>query len=324
MEKPTIFVTGATGFIGQNCVSRLLDDYQAIIVLTRDLRKIPVNWKEKVSVLEGDLSDEGLTLPAGTRVVFHCAGETKDKSMFQETNVEGTRNIVKACLKHGKCRLVYLSSVGVTGADKDGSIDEAANCFPKNIYEKTKYEAEKIIQDAVKNSRLDAVILRPSIVYGPGIAKERDSFLALAQAIKKGRFCIFGKSPSYYNIVYVGDVVEALIYLANNDIKASGEVFIINDAILWRDFVREVFSALKMNNQVTEMPNYIGYIMALICEIGKKTGIRMPFSFSRYKALTCRTVFSAEKLKQSGFEFKYGNKQGIGMTLQHYISQGLL
>lgn len=324
MENFSIFISGATGFIGQHLVAYFIAQSRNVFVLTRNMQKVPSEWKKELSIIEGDLSAGNFSLPNGVNVVFHCAGEIRNKNKFEKTNIEGTRNIVNACLKHGKCKLVYLSSVGVMGADKDGFIDEAQNCYPKNIYEKTKHEAEKIIQDAVRDSGLDAVILRPSIVYGSGIAKERDSFLALTQAIKMGRFCIFGKNSSYYNIVYVGDVVEALIYLANNATKLSGEVFIINQAILWRDFVREVFSVLKINNQVKEMPNYIGYILALMCEIGKKTGIKMPFSLSRYKALTCRTVFSAEKLKQAGFEFKYGNTNGIKITLRQYLEQGLL
>jgi len=258
-------------------------------------------------------------------IVFHCAGEIKDKEKFEKTNVEGTRNIVRACLKHRQCKLVHLSSVGVMGSESSGIIDETAKCLPKNAYEKTKYKAEKIIQDAVKNSGLDAVLLRPSIVYGQGIAKDRDSFLALIQAIKKKKFCVFGKAPSYYNIVYVDDVIEALIYLANTDIKVSGKVFIINDVISWQCFTKEVLSMLKISGAVINIPSFAGYILALIHEIENKAGIKTPFSISRYKALTCKTIFSSEQLfNQAGFKFRYGNKEGIRIVLEHYLSQGLL
>jgi nucleoside-diphosphate-sugar epimerase len=325
MRKDLIFITGATGFVGRHLVNRLLATGANLCILTRNPDRVPPEWKDKITVLTGDLSDEKLRLPIEAGIVFHCGGEIRDKSLFEKTNAEGTRNIVKACLEHKKCKFVHLSSVGVMGSKGSFTVYEDFPCNPQNMYEKTKYEAEKIIQDAVKNSGLDAVILRPSIVYGPGIAKERDSFLALAQAIKRGRFCIFGKNPSYYNIVYVGDVVETLIYLANPDIKVSGEVFIINEAILWRDFAREVFSALKINNQVIKMPGFAGHVLALICEIGKKAGLRMPFSLSRYKAIICKTIFSSEKLyKETGFKIKYGNTEGIKITLREYLEQGLL
>ena len=325
MKDPKIFVTGATGFIGRHLVNSLLERKQYLYILTRNPDRVPLRWKDRLSILKGDLSDTGFSLPDGTEIVFHCAGEIKDKSRFQETNVEGTRNIVNACLKHGRCKLVYLSSVGVMGADKDGLIGEGTNCSPKNIYEKTKYEAERIIQDAVRDSGLNAVILRPSIVYGPGIAKTRDSFLALIKAIKSKKFCLFGKKPSYYNIVYVGDVVEALIYLADTDIKVSGETFIINDVIPWEDFIKEVLSILKKNNAVMEIPGFIGYSLALLCEAANRVGVKTPFSLSRYRVLTCKTIFSSVKLsEQAGYRFRYGNKEGIKITLKHYLDQGLL
>jgi len=220
---------------------------------------------------------------------------------------------------------VYLSSVGVMGSEKPGVVDETEPCSPKNMYEKTKYEAERVIHEAIKNFGLNAVLLRPSIVYGPGIAKGRDSFLALIQAIKRGRFCVFGKEPSYYNIVYVGDVVEALIFLAQADVKASGGVFIINDAISWQCFSEEVLAILKMRGLVFKMPKIVGYVLVLVCEAGRRIGIKMPFSLSRYRAIACKTIFSSERLlKQRGFKFRYGNTEGIRSTLEHYLSQGLL
>ena len=144
MSRRRIVVTGATGFIGQHLVSRLFEDGERVCILTRNPEKVPFEWKKRLAILKGDLLDKDFSLPDNADVVFHCAGEIKDKDKFEKTNVEGTRNIVRACLKHRQCKLVHLSSVGVMGSESSGIIDETAKCLPKNAYEKTKYKAEKI------------------------------------------------------------------------------------------------------------------------------------------------------------------------------------
>ena len=119
--------------------------------------------------------------------------------------------------------------------------------------------------------------------------------------------------------------MDALIFLAGPGKDPQGGPFIINDPIVWQDFVKIISSALNINGRIFKMPLSLGYILALSSEIGRLTGVNMPFSLSRYKALTCKTVFSSGKLtKQAGFRFKQGNANGISATLEYYLRQGLL
>ena len=325
MESRGVFVTGATGFIGQHLVNRLLEEGQGMWKLTRNPDKIPFQWKDKLAILRADLSDSGLSLPKETKVVFHCAGEIRDKVKLKSTNTEGARNIVRACLEHKGCKLVHLSSVGVMGAKRDMVVNEGRGCFPKNMYEKTKYEAEKIIQDAVRDLGLNAVILRPSIVYGPGITEGRDSFLALIRAIQKRRFCLIGKKPSYYNIIYVGDVVEALLFLASNPAAGEKKVFIINDVMKWGEFVNYVQSLLHVEHKIGTIPQALAFCLALGSELGHIFGVKPPFSISRFKALSSKTIFSSERIKSElNFKFLFGNAKGLRNTIDYYRQRQLL
>jgi len=324
MNKREIFITGATGFIGQHLVNFLLGKGEKISILTRNPDKVPSEWKDRVLILKGDLSDEGFSLPENLNVIFHLAGEINDTLRLEKSNIIGTRNIVKACLKHKGCNFIYLSSVGVMGTNFPGFVDENIDCFPRNMYEKTKYEAEKIVQDAVKDFGLNALILRPSIVYGQSIAQEKDSFLGLIRAVRKRKVCFFGNKTGYYNIVYVGDVVEALNFLSKLYENPQGDIFIINDYIPWPDFIRMVSSALKISFSFVKVPILFGYTLALLCQIMQLMGIKMPFSLSRFKVLTCKTIFDSNKIKEAGFRFKYSNSKGIAITLNDYFKKGLL
>lgn len=320
-----ILVTGATGFVGTHLVNRIIKDkIDSVYVLTRDHSKIPEVWNKQLSVLTSDLSRCPLELPSDVRIVFHCGGEVRDRAKFQDTNVNGTFNVVRACIK-ASCKLIYLSSVGVMGARKPGLVYETDKCFPEGMYERSKYDAEEIIKNAVISDGLRSFLLRPSIVYGPGIHKGRDSFLSLARAIRNGNFCTFGETSSFYNIVYVGDVVEALIHLSAFESKSSGEVFILNDPIEWRIFAQRAASILGVKQSNLSLPSSLGYILAYICDAVGLFGIKVPFSTNRYKALTCKTIFSSKKICNSiDFKFKYGNAEGIKITLENYRKQGLL
>ncbi len=325
MERKDVFVTGATGFIGQHLVNRLIDGSQRLQILTRDSSKVPPEWKDRLTVVKGDLSDHDLRIPPGITMIFHCASEIRDEKRFRETNVEGTRKIVDYCLTNKECRLVFLSSAGVMGSCRPGPVDESLECAPKSLYAKTKFEAEKIIKNAVKNSGLNAVILRPSIVYGPGIPRQRDSFLALIRSINDRKFFLFGSRLSYYNIVYSADVVSAMIFLAETETVAPGEIFIINEPVSWPDFVKIVLLELKKDYPVLKIPLGAGYVLAFLSEISRLVGLKMPLSLSRFRALTSRTVFKADKLLiRSGFRFEHGNARGIADTVDHYRKQGLL
>ncbi len=325
VRKNNFFITGATGFIGRHLACHLLEQGECVSVLTRHPEKVPLSWKGRLTIAQGDLTEDACPFPDRIDVIFHCAGEIRDQNRFERVNVDGTRRVVDACLARPGCALVHLSSVGVMGSEGPGVVDETRPCLPKSPYEKTKYAAETIIQDAVRKKGLRAVILRPSIVYGPGVTLERDSFLALVRSVKKKRFCIFGTVPSYYNIIYVGDVVDALIALSKVVKENPGEVFIVNDAIEWRSFLEEVLSALGLTSRIHQLPVSAGYAAAFVCDIGKCLGMKMPFSMNRLKALTCKTIFDPKKLlRQFDLQLRYRNRQGIAITLQHYIKQGSL
>ena len=325
IKSNNIAVTGATGFIGRHLVERLLQEETQLQIITRDRRRVPSEWQGRSSVMEKDIAESAFQLSPGTGVVFHCAGETSDPRQFYKTNVEGTRNVLDACVGKGIKRFVYLSSVGVMGMEKPGTFDEISPCSPKNDYEQSKLEAEKLILETSQKEGLPVVILRPSIVYGPGKLSERDSFLSLIRSIKRGYFRYIGTKKSIYNIVYVGDIVEALLYLAISPVVEKKKIFIINDPMAWGDFVPYIQSLLHIERKTGTIPKMLAFLLALGGELGATVGIKMPFSITRFKALTSETIFSSERLrKETDFKFLYGNREGLKNTINRYRQNNLL
>ncbi len=321
-----VIVTGATGFVGRYLVPGLLSSGAQVTVITRDAEKVPSGFADNVTIIQLDLIKDAVDITAGAEIVFHCAGETKEHDKFYDMNVKGTKKLLEECTNSkGIKKFIYLSSVGVIGAQRAGYYDELAQCFPRDPYEKSKLVAEKLVFEYTARNGIDAFILRPSIIYGPGKGEETDSFLSLIRAIKKRYFRYIGSDKAVYNIIYVKDVVEALICLAGKSASPAQKVYHINDPIEWGVFVKEVRSVLGMGKDASFLNKDIAYIGALFSETLGVFGVKVPFSMSRYRVLTNKTVFNAEQIKKYvGFNLLFGNRNGIRETIQDYIDRGLI
>ena len=195
MEKRQIFLTGATGFMGRHLLTNLLKDNVSVIAMTRQKEPDILKYKNgdyggKIQFFRGDIRNK-INLPPGITSIYHCAGVIFQEKKMQEVNVKGTYRVVEAALERG-CRLIHLSSAGVVGKSKNRLIDENSICQPQNIYESSKYEAEKIVLDGIAND-LQAQILRPTTIFGAGRNENQDSFLQLLKAMKRRRYRNIGK-----------------------------------------------------------------------------------------------------------------------------------
>ena len=146
MEQTRDLVTGATGFIGQRLVDRLLADDKPVRVLTWGDKGMPMSWAGKVECLTGDLRQAAslFGIADGIDTVYHLAGEIRDAKLFDAVNCLGTENLLEICRIAGVRRFVYLSSVGVMGAvGTKGRVDEGTVARPGNAYEVSKYTGEQ-------------------------------------------------------------------------------------------------------------------------------------------------------------------------------------
>ena len=165
MEK--IFVTGATGFIGHRLLENLKSKGESEIkILSRHLH--PVNETVVCDLQSEIIPDDALD---GVTSVFHLAGFAHDlryaskvENIYRTVNVEATLRLAELAVRAEVKRFVFISSVKAGGSDED---DLGAQT--EGVYGQTKREAELKILEIGRQSKIHVSVVRPSLVYGPGV-----------------------------------------------------------------------------------------------------------------------------------------------------------
>ena len=207
-----VLVTGATGDVGGYVTTRLLADGAAVRVLCRSgSDRLP----REVEVALGDLTAPQ-TLEravAGMDAVVHCAAHLGGggRALHAQVNAAGTRALL-AAVEHARVgRLVHLSTVAVYGRKDDGQVVRAADGydpFPelRDDYAWSKIEAERWVH-LYRRRGLDAVVLRPGIVYGG----RRDFVARVARRTAGSLLVVLGSPGMLLPLVHVRDVAEAAV-----------------------------------------------------------------------------------------------------------------
>jgi nucleoside-diphosphate-sugar epimerase len=234
-----VLVTGASGFVGGATCAELVRRGHEVVSLVRRPGSEPVGTRAQI----GDLTDaaslqEGVTSQRADAVI-HLAAELasqRDSRKVHDVNVEGTRRLLEACVSDGGPRFVFASTV-VTG-NAHGELLEPDRPLPvETPYGHAKQEAEKLVLD----SGLDAAIVRPSHVYGPGGWYAEEFVKRLRQP---GRFAVIGRGENWWDVVRVEDVATALVDSAER--APAGAVYHVadDDPITFYDFVALTARAL--------------------------------------------------------------------------------
>lgn len=240
-----ILVTGATGFIGQRLIDRLVTAGCHVRAFVRDPLRFD-RWQHGVEIVVGDVRDVKAveTAVSGIDVVFHLAGKVHDLEELSDTGehaeitIQGTRNVLTAAEKAGTTRLMFMSSLSVYGAACELLRDEAAACAPCSAYGRAKLCAERIVLDVGVMSGMHVSCLRPASVYGAGC---KGNVVRMIGMIDRGLFPPLPPVSSRRSMAYVGDVVEAAI-LAVSAPVANGWCYIVTDGRAYSS--RELYEAI--------------------------------------------------------------------------------
>ena len=232
-----IFVTGVPGWLGNRFVdlvaSRTLEaqkePYDLKCFMLKDASV--ANFSNiRMEILRGDVSDAESLRNAmqGCDYVVHMVGiiHPKRVSDFYEINTQGTQNILDEAIRAGVKRIVFISSNAPAGFSKPGALfTEQDLPQPYMNYGRSKYQAEQIILNAVKERKIEGVVLRPCWYYGPGQPARQTKFFKM---IQNGNPILFGDGSNLRSVSYVDSVVQAIL-LALQVEQANGEIFWIAD-----------------------------------------------------------------------------------------------
>lgn len=227
----TAFVTGATGFLGLNLVEQLVAGGWQVVALHRPTSDLTYLKRFPVRLVEGAVEDAASldrAMPEGVDVVFHTAADVTFWSRHRErqtrTNVDGTRHVVAATLKHGARKLVYTSTTSVYGFPP-GPFDETAPHLGRGSwfhYMHTKTLAEDEVRAGIGRG-LDAVLLNPANVVG---RFDRHNWARLVRLAAEGRLPLI--PPGRASFCHAAEVART--HVAAADHGRTGENYILGGA----------------------------------------------------------------------------------------------
>lgn len=283
-----VAVTGGTGFVGAGVVKMHLSRGDEVRVLTR---RESVPSLAEACLVRGDLANGDIPkqLVTGADVLYHCAGELRDEGRMYAVHVEGTRRLLE--LASGSvARWVQLSSVGVYGPRREGTITEETPEAPVSSYEVTKAQSDSLLRRAHARGAIDAAILRPSIIFGPRMPNR--SLFALIDAVDRGLFFFVGQQGASANYVPVENVVDALL-LCGTSPAASGQVFNLSESTSMEEFIGMIAAALGKAPPRLRLPRLP--VRAAAAALGIFPS--WPLSVLRVDALSNRAVYSTTRIE---------------------------
>ena len=233
-DKKRVFVTGANGFIGRSlCAEALLQGLQ-VKGATRSISKLPAGV-ESTAIGAIDGQTDWISALRDVDTVIHLAARVhvmKDTSAdplveFLKVNLHGTENLARQAARAGVKRLVFVSSIKVNGerTTAERCFTEADPADPQDPYGISKWRAEQSLQRIARETGLEVVIVRPPLVYGPGV---KGNFISLLAAIDRGIPLPLAGANNARSLVYVGNLADALIACATHP-AAAGQTYLVSD-----------------------------------------------------------------------------------------------
>jgi len=230
-----VLITGSNGFIGQHLCTELLRCGWAVRGTVRRAetrRSLP---SEVETVIVDVNRDEGWPAAvSGVDAVVHLVGRTHvvhdttsdPLAAYRAVNVEGTQRVLKACVEAGVSRFIYLSSIKAVGEGGEFPYTETSICAPEDAYGITKREAEVAVLEMASKADLYVNILRPPLVYGPGV---KGNFLQLLRLIARGIPLPLGCTHNTRSMVFVGNLTSAIAALLDQPTMKENIFHVVDD-----------------------------------------------------------------------------------------------
>jgi len=312
-----LLVTGASGFVGTALCDELIER-RFVVRAARRFAASPVEKAEMVGVGAIDDKTDWAEALRDVDVVIHLAARVhvmKDVSTdplaeFRKVNLHGTENLARQAASAGVKRLVYVSSIKVNGEGREGvpytEQDVAAAQDPYGI---SKWEAEQALHRVAQETGLEVVIVRPPLVYGPGV---KGNFISLFKAIDKGLPLPLAGARNARSLVYVGNLVDALIACVTHP-EAAEQTYLVSDgrAVSTAELVSGIAGALGRQDRSFYFPPQILHALAGV--LGKTAQVDRLFGSLQ--------VDSGKLTQQLGWTPPYTLQQGLAETARWYRQQ---
>ena len=319
-----ILLTGADGFVGSALYKVLTRQNHCITCAVREKKgSAPArNLFGHVCCFDhlDGRTDFGKALN-NIDIVIHLAAHAPqfpkaDPDLQKEcmaVNFEGTRNLANQASQKGVKRFIFVSSVAVNGKSTENGVpytekDEEA---PYDWYTISKLKAEQALREIGKDTGLEIVIIRPPLVYGPGV---KANFLKLMHLIHTGLPLPFKGLKNQRSFIFIDNLADAIAQCAVND-KIKGETFLVSDdyPLSTPQLVEKISIAMGLKPRLFFLPSAV---LRRTLSLFKKERI--------YESLWGNLFVDSTKFKRyTGWYPKVSIDEGIQKTVQWYLNSQL-
>jgi UDP-4-keto-D-QuiNAc 4-reductase len=256
-----VLVTGANGFVGRAVVERLLGDGVAVRAA---VRRAGADVPPRASIVEigsFDATTDWRAALEGVAAVVHCAARVHQLydraedplAAFRALNRDATVNLARQAASAGVRRFVFISSIGVNGAETFGQPFDANDTpAPHSPYAISKHEAELALRQIGAETGLGVTVLRPPLVYGPNAP---GNFATLLRAVQRGLPLPLGAIHNRRSFVAIDNLVDLIALVLRHE-AAPGRTFLVGDGedLSTTELLRRIARALGRPARLVPVP----------------------------------------------------------------------
>jgi UDP-N-acetyl-alpha-D-quinovosamine dehydrogenase len=254
-----VLVTGATGFVGTALCGQLQAAGFTVRAALRTDRALPDSIAERCVI--GDLASPGPLEAAldGVDAVVHAAARAHvlndspaNAALYEGVNAHGTRVLAEAAARAGVGRFVYLSSIKVNGEESHRPYRADDVPHPQDAYGRSKWAGEQALFSVCAASGMQAVVVRPPLVYGPGV---KANFLRLMGWVTSGRPLPLGAIPNRRSLVSLWNLCDFVARVLEHP-GAAGRVWLVSDGedVSTTELIRRLAAALGRPARLVPVP----------------------------------------------------------------------
>lgn len=317
-----VLVTGSAGYIGSHLVPRLKDLGHEVVGVDRVARPGTVDRFVHGDLMDGSVRERALE---GVECVFHLAAAKGDWGIAEEEyfrdNYEVTERLIAAAKERGIYRWVFYSTVSAMGPSTV-PLDETAPLRPVIPYGRSKAEAEALFEEwASDEDQLSVLIIRPSVVYGPGHPASTNIY-RLIEAIRSGKFVMVGPGEAVKTTSYLENLIEATCFLFARHEREGVETFIYVDrpALSTGELVERIYDLLGKKKPSWHLPLNLVKPFAYAADAAAAvTGIDFPITAARIEKFNTSTNFDGSAIREAGFRQPVSNEEALRATVEWHL-----